>query len=133
MVSLSPYLSTYQEAKTLKALYKEGDRIAVYASPDSFSDISFHLGRRVIGVGSDHGTLTQELKDADHAQELKTWFPGSGEFVQDFNSRENRLFCLMNPEDLHELEHLGLRQYKVIQDGAGKLLISNEVPAVPNV
>jgi hypothetical protein len=132
MVYLTPYFSTYEEAQTLKALWKEGDTVAIYSSPDHFSDLFFHLQKRVMVVGSDYGTLTQELKDEEHAEDLKQWFLGAGQFVERFNSRENRMFCLMKTKKFHELEHLGLRKYKVILETAGKILISNEIQSNPN-
>jgi 4-amino-4-deoxy-L-arabinose transferase-like glycosyltransferase len=132
MSRLTPYLSTYGEAKTLKALWKEGDTLVVYSSPDHFSDLPFHLQQRITMVGSDHGTLTQELKDEEHSEDLKRWFLDSGTFLNRFNSRENRMFCLMKTTNLHELERLGLRTYKVVMEGAGKLLVSNEIPKLPS-
>lgn len=127
MVRLTPYLSTYEEARALKALWKKGDTFAVYSSPDHFSDFPFHLQKRVMIVGSDHGTLTRELEDGEHAEDLERWFLGAGQFVERFNSGEDRMFCLMKTKKFPELEHLGLRKYKVIRRDAGKLLISNEI------
>ena len=126
MKGLSPYLSTDDAARALKGLMKDSDQVAVYASPDHFSDLPFHLQKRVIVVGSDRGTLRAELEEPQYADELKKWFPTAAEFVKRFNLRRERLYCLVDKENLGELRHIGLISYRTIQDEVGKILISNE-------
>jgi hypothetical protein len=63
----------------------------------------------------------------EYADAAPHWFPTASEFVQRFNSRKARLFCLMDEEDIGQLEHIGLVSYKCLQKSGGKLLISNEV------
>ena len=111
----------------MKEKWREGDVAAVYASPDRFSDLPFHLARRVMVVGSDHGTLKEELEEPQHADDVKRWFPDAGEFVRLFLSRKGRIFCLLEEKNLGSLQHLGLDDYKVIQRGGGRVLISNEI------
>ncbi len=127
MKSLTPYLSTYDYAKTLKSVMKQGDQVAVFASPDHFSDLPFHLQQRIIVAGSDHGTLTEELEEPQHAEDVRNWFPTADQFIHRFNSGRARMFCLTEAKNLKELNHLGLVSYKIIQQGGGKLLISNEI------
>ena len=125
MIRLSPFMSTFDYAQYLKPLLKEADIVAVYASPDHFSDLPFYLERRVVVVGSDRGTLAEESVDADDAQEDKNWFLESGSFVRLFNARESRVFCLLKSDGLDELVRVGLEKYTVLKAGDGKLLISN--------
>jgi len=120
-------LSTYEEAVQLKALIKEGDEVAVFASPDRFSDLSYHLEKRILVVGSDRGTLGEELKEAKYTEDAQKWFPSTDEFLRLFNTRSGRIYCLMEEKNLPELQHLGLSSYKIIRQGGGKLLISNEI------
>ncbi len=127
MKSLTSYLSTYEEAVQLKALIKEGDEVAVFASPDRFSDLSYHLEKRILVVGSDRGTLGEELKEAKYTEDAQKWFPSTDEFLRLFNTRSGRIYCLMEEKNLPELQHLGLSSYKIIRQGGGKLLISNEI------
>ena len=129
MFFLSPYFSTYKESQTLKFLWKEGDTIAVYSSPDHFSDLPFHLQKRIMVVGSDFGTLTSEVEERQHEKELDRWFLSAGKFVELFSLGKTRMFCLMKAKSLGELQHLGLRKLSVINEGAGKILISNEIPS----
>lgn len=126
MARLTPFFSTQDEAVTMSAYMKPGDIAAVYSSPDHFSDLPFHLRRRVMVVGSDRGTLSRELEEEEHTEDLKEWFPETGAFADRFNSRRDRIFCLMKTNKLPELQHVGLRDYTVIKEGAGKLIISNE-------
>ena len=123
---LTPYMSTFPMAETLNRTMRASDEVALYSSPDHFSDLPFHLKRRVIIVGSDRGTLTEELEEPQYADEAKIWFPTSAEFVGRFNEHRERLFCLMDRDNLKELEHIGLVSYKTVQEDAGKILISNE-------
>ena len=127
MKGVTPYLSTYEAAGTLQRVMKEGDEVAMFSSPDHFSDFPFHLAKRVIVVGSDRGTLSKELQGSEYADDVSYWFPTASEFVRRFNSRSERLFCLSDEEDMKQLEHIGLVSYKVVQKGGGKLLISNEI------
>ena len=127
MKGITPYLSTYETAQVLRGVLKENDEVAVFSSPDRFSDFPFHLKRRVIVVGSDRGTLGKELEGPEYADDMMEWFPTASEFVQRFNARRERLFCLSKEEDFGQLEHIGLVSYKVVHKSGGKLLVSNEI------
>ena len=87
----------------------------------------FHLKRRVVVAGTDRGTLAQEADEPDDAAESKKWFPGTNEFVRLFNLRTNRIFCLLDEENLPELQQVGLNNYTLIKKDHGKMLISNEI------
>ena len=69
-----------------------GDGVAIYASPDRFSDLPFHLKKRVIIVGSDYGTLAEELDEPEHQEDLKHWFYSAGTFVHLFENKSKRFF-----------------------------------------
>lgn len=128
MKYLSPYLSTYGEAKTLLSVLKNEDILAVYASPDHFSDLPFHLktDRQIMMVGSDHGTLKEELLEEEHKDLADAWFPPADRFVRLFNKRETKVFCLMESEKLEDLLKLGLMNPVVVSEGFGKILIVNK-------
>lgn len=126
MYYLSPFESTFDYVQTLLPQLKENDAITVYASPDRFSDFPFHLGRRVIIVGPDRGSITEESLKPERAEEMAGWFFWMEPFVEWFNARQRRIFCLMEEEEFHYLEEAGLKDYKVIKKGSGKLLISNQ-------
>jgi len=125
MIRLSPFMSTFDYAQYLKPFLKQTDIVAVYSSPDHFSDLPFYLKRRVVVVGSDRGTLAEESADADEANKNKDWFLESGAFVRLFNARGSRVFCLLKADTLNELVHVGLGKYTVLKAGYGELLVSN--------
>ncbi len=131
MYYLSPNLSTAEFAKYLKPKLKKEDVVAIYASPDHFSDLPFYLSQRVVVVGSDRGTLDAESREdeaefeADGRHAAKKWFLESGPFIELFSRRESIVYCLLDTKRLDELTHIGLKDYFSEMEGHGKILISN--------
>ena len=78
---------------------KENDAVAILASPEHFSDFMFHLRRRVVIAGDNRGGLAEESLKPENAAESKKWFLNLDEFVQSFNARQRRLFCLLPEKD----------------------------------
>jgi 4-amino-4-deoxy-L-arabinose transferase-like glycosyltransferase len=126
MKVITPYQSTYDYAELIKTTLKPEDRVAVYSSPDRFSDLPFHLKRRIIVVGADRGTLSETSRDPDDAEEMKGWFLDNGVFAAEFNKREIRYFCLTEIEKFHEVEEAGVKDYKILKKDHGMILISNQ-------
>ena len=127
MRSLSPYFSTEVFAQKIRGQLAPEDVVAVYASPDRFSDLPFHLDRRVMVVGSDRGTIGEEARDPEHAQEAAEWFPDTGTFVGRFNAREKKIYCLIDKEDLPELHRAGMKGESVVLEHSNRMLIANDV------
>jgi 4-amino-4-deoxy-L-arabinose transferase-like glycosyltransferase len=124
MQKITPYQSTVLYAETLKGMLREGDKVCVFASPDNFSDLSFHLRKRIVIAGSDQGTLALESKKLS-PQEYAQWFIYAEPFVELFNKRSQRIFCLTKEKKMKELEGLGLKNYRVIKRDHGKVLFTN--------
>lgn len=125
MRAISPFQSSYDSAQILKSRAQSNDEVAIYASPDRFSDFMFHLGRRVIVVGSDRGSLALGSQKSENSEEMKKWFLETGVFVQMFNAREKRIVCLLDEKKLQQLKDSGLGNYVTLKAGEGQLLISN--------
>ncbi len=125
MKAISPYQSSYDSALRLQAVSRDGDVVAMYASPDRFSDFMFYLKRRVIIVGTDRGSLTEESLEPEDREESKAWFFPVIEFVELFNGRTQRVACLLEADRLPELKENGLGDYTVLLEGHGQLLIAN--------
>lgn len=127
MKPLSPYFSTQEFARTLQDGLAPDDVVAVYASPDRFSDFPFHLKRRVMVVGSDRGTIDEESRDAEHREQVSEWFLEKAEFARLFNAADSgrRVYCLVDREHLHELEQVGMKGGSVLMEFAGRVLVSN--------
>ena len=101
------------------------DMIAIYSSPDHYSDFPFYLRRRVTVVANDRGTLDRESRGPDHAGEEREWFFDPDVFVDIFNQGTRRVFCLMDEDRFPDLQQLGIRHVSVVKKEYGKLLISN--------
>ena len=125
MVFLTPFFSTYDFASALKPQLQKGDIVAMYSSPDHFSDFPFHMERRIVVVGSDRGTLTDEISELANADSARGWFPETGAFMEGFNTSSRRIFCLLEEKNLDEMKRSGLVEYKTIKQEAGKILIAN--------
>jgi len=123
MRAISPFQSTYDFAQLLKATPAED--IAVYASPDHFSDFIFYLRKRVIIVGNDRGSLADESQKAANAEDTKTWFLDTQHFIQRFNAHGRRMVCLLEEKKLKELQESGLKDYHTLKADHLQLLISN--------
>ena len=125
MLFLTPFLSTEHESKWLNRHLQPDDMVAVYASPDRFSDLPFHLKRRVVIVGSDLGTLSYEANDPEESHDLEDWHYDTQQFSRLFNTSERRIFCLLKKNKKEDIKQLKLDRYWVIKEGYGKTLICN--------
>lgn len=125
MPSLSGIHSTTAFASILKPLLQRQDLVAIYASPDHFSDLPFHLKRRVIVVGSDRGTLYHESMEDNQKDASRHWFMSAESFSRLFNSGTQTIYCLLDKDKLQQLEQTGLRNYQIIKEDSGKILIVN--------
>ncbi len=126
MKVITPFQSTYPLAQSLAPLLKPEDKVAVFASPDHYSDLIFHLRRRVIVVGSDRGTLTEESQQEENLEKMKEWFLSSEEMSKRFNAGEQRFFVVVDDEKLEELHNYGVKEYRTLQRSGQKLLITND-------
>lgn len=127
MKIISPYQSTAAFARGLLPMLRPEDKVAIFSSPDHFSDFMFHLRRRVIVVGSDRGTLTAESKEPDHFEDTRLWFYETHVMVEAFKKAEQRFYVLLDMENLVKLEDLGIAPYRVLQKSGQKLLITNDL------
>ncbi len=125
MDRITPYQSTSDYAEFLAKNAKDGDLICVFSSPDKFSDLPFHLKKRVVIVGSDQGTLAAEARKLDRAEYSK-WFLSTGDFSKIFNERKRKVFCLLAPKKLGELRGAGMKGERTIREDHGKILLTNE-------
>ncbi len=124
MLRLSPMQSTVNFASMIQENSKPEDSIAVYASPDRFSDLPFYLERRVIIVGSDRGTLNRESRQEENKS--AGWFYELFDFVQLMKKNNgSRIFCLMEKNRLKELQALGLKDFRFWAESQDRILISN--------
>ncbi len=125
MLQLSPFMSTKAFSDYLKQHASATDLIAVYASPDSFSDFPFYLQRRVIVIGGDRGTATQESTE-EGEDDIEGWFYGRDEFTKNIlPDRTKRVFCLLKKERLDELRQAGLSSFQILMESYDRILISN--------
>ncbi len=127
---LSPALSTCEFAKYLKPKLQKEDIVAIYASPDHFSDFPYYLAQRVVVVGSDRGTLSAESREdeAEGVVAVGSWFQETGPFVALFRQHDQTVYCLLDSKKLGELKHIGLPDYFTEMESHGKILISNKIP-----
>ncbi|MBU3759676.1 MAG: phospholipid carrier-dependent glycosyltransferase [Candidatus Omnitrophica bacterium] len=131
MKIISPYQSTHAFAEVLRGQLRPEDRVAVYSSPDHFSDFMFHLQRRVIVVGSDRGTLTEESAEPDHKEESQLWFFEDQHLVREFKNPSGRFYLLLDEDNLPKLESYGIAPYRMLLHEGRKILISNETSLAP--
>jgi 4-amino-4-deoxy-L-arabinose transferase-like glycosyltransferase len=124
MKVVTPFESSYAFIQELKPQLKDGDTVAIFASPDRFSDIPYYLKRRIMVVG-DRGTLSVPTQRKKYAHEVKKWFLTDMEFSHFFNDRSQRVFCLMETENLQYLQQAGIKDFTVLKEGHEKILISN--------
>lgn len=123
MKIISPIQSSQAYAALLKTELRPGDITAAYSSPDHFSDFPFYLGRRIMIVGSDRGTLQGQSEELS-AEETKNSFLSAGDFVNLLSAPpRGRVFCLVPQEKFHELREAGLQNYKVMKEDRENLLI----------
>lgn len=124
MKILSASQSTAEEAAYLTQVLQPGDEVAVYASPDRYSDLSFHLRKRLIFVGPDFGTLRNQL-DLLPPEKRKPYYLERPDFIALFNEDRIRIYTLMEPEWLEEIKQMGLQGFQVVKEGHEKVLIKN--------
>jgi 4-amino-4-deoxy-L-arabinose transferase-like glycosyltransferase len=126
MLLISPFQSTMEEVKIIKS---EGllptDMVAMFSSPDQFSDLPFHLKRRIVIVGSNRGTLTRESHEDDNLEEHRGWFLTRENFAKRFNAREEKIYLLTQTEDLQELLNGGIKNFRILSQRGHKTLIVN--------
>ncbi len=126
MKTLSPFQSSAGEAAILKPLLKENTLVAIFSSPDHFSDLPFHLQKRVVVVGTDRGTLDEQSNEPRYAQDTKEYFLATEQFVGLFNLRNRPVVCLMEEEEkFDEIIKQGLKNYRILQRAYGKILLAN--------
>lgn len=125
MLKLSPLMSTESFSNYLKNHAHEKDIVAVFASPDSFSDLPFYLRRRIVVVGTDRGTLTQESAEKDET-DAEGWFYSASDFAAlAKNSRPNKVFCLLKKDKTDELQKAGLTSFQILMESHGRILIAS--------
>jgi len=126
MIRLSPLQSTADIASLINENSTAEDTVAVYASPDRYSDLPFHLKKRIVIVGSDRGTLTRESMQEENKSIAAGWFLGLDEIVQQIQSEKTkRIFCLMEKDRLDELKSRGLKDFRIWMENHDRILISN--------
>ncbi|MCB9799200.1 MAG: glycosyltransferase family 39 protein [Candidatus Omnitrophica bacterium] len=125
MIVMSPLQSTYESAEIIQDMAGPDDLVAVYGSPDRFSDLPFHLQKRIVIVSTDRGTLDRESREPEHAEYNEGWFFNPYEFVQFFNTSDKRIFCLLETDRFQELQQLNLSKYSVLRNQNGTMLMIN--------
>ncbi len=126
MIRLSPLQSTADFASIIQENSNSEDMIAAYGSPDRYSDLPFHLKRRIVIVGSDRGTMTRESRQEENKSLTEGWFFELSEFATVMQkSTPQRIFCLMESDRLKELQNLGLKDFRIWMESHGRILISN--------
>ncbi len=124
MKIISPLQSAHEEIQIIRSEMKPTDTVSVFASPDRFSELPFYLGRRIIVVGGDWGSIKEETKYLS-PQELADHFWDLGKFVPAFNNRTQRIFCLMEEDRFEQLKGFNLQNYRILKQGHGRVLIVN--------
>lgn len=126
MIYAAPRLSTVSLARDLSSRLQKNDIVAIYGSPDHFSDFIFYLRKRVVIIGSDRGTITPEVEeDLESAELSKRWFLDKKEFARLFGQPQRRVYCLTDEDKLGDLVHTGLEKYTLVKKEHGKILLSN--------
>ena len=125
MKTISPFQSSFEFARLLNQEAVTQDTIAIYASPDHFSDLPFYLKRRVVVVGSDRGTLTVQSHEEEESPEAGKWFLSLEDFARLFHGDPQRVFCLLDDDRLPELEQQGIKDYKILKQSHRKILLTN--------
>ncbi len=124
MEALNPVQSTAGFAKVIRERHEPGDMVAIFASPDHFSDLPFHLQRRVAIVGGDRGTLTAESRE-DESGHDSDWFFDTDRFVALFKTGEQKIFLLTDEEKLPEILNAGMPAGKIYLRQSHKVLLVN--------
>lgn len=126
MLKLSPIQSTADFASLINANSTPEDTVAVYASPDRYSDLPFYLQKRIIIVGSDRGTLNRESRQEENKSLAAGWFLDLGELIHLMQKEPaRRIFCLMEKDRLKDLQNLGLKDFRTWMISHDRILISN--------
>jgi len=126
MESLSPMQSTAAMAQEMLKQDEPGSLMTIYASPDHFSDLPFHLQRRISVVGTDRGTLERGSREQERLHGKGDWFIAKDEFARRFNLAEQKIFLLVDEgEHYSEMMGIGLVSPKIVKREFGKVLIVN--------
>lgn len=125
MVRMTPLESTYAFAAELLPRLKAGDHVAIYSSPDHFSDFPFHLRQRVIVIGTNRGTLAHESLEEEHAKASEEWFWTEDRFRREFREGAGTVYCLLDSEHLDRLLGQESRNAPIVKENSGKVLITN--------
>lgn len=123
MVRITPIESVYPEVRMIQKEMKPGDRVAIYSSPDDFSDLYFYLKERPLIVGTDRGTLGHESRKKEPQDE---WFIGIEDFVKNFNGREKRYFFLIPEKRYDDVAQQNISGYRVLSRANKKVLLVND-------
>ncbi len=122
MVLVSPSQSVLEEAKVIMKERNAENKIAMFASPDDYSDLSFYLQEYPIIVGTDRGTLEQESRKKP---EYASGFMKLQDFIEAFNARQEQYLLLVGEKRFKELQAKGLANYRVLSPGHRKVVLSN--------
>ena len=126
MLKLSPIQSTVNFADIIRENSKPDDIVAVFSSPDRFSDLPFYLERRVAIVGADRGTLNRESRQQENAALAEGGFYEIGVLLERIqNEKTKRIFCLLEKDRLPELLKQGMKDYRIWMESYDRVLISN--------
>lgn len=126
MDALTPIHSTALMAQEIRKADEPGSLTTIYASPDHFSDLPFHLRRRISVVGTDRGTLERGSREEERIHGVGDWFIAKDEFARRFNLAQQKIFLLVDEgEKYSEIMDIGLVSPKVLKREFGKVLIVN--------
>ncbi len=124
MVHITPLESAHAEAQIILDQRKPGDKTAIYASPDDFSDLSFYLKENPLVLGPDRGTLAEPSRKLSPAAQSMV-FPDMGDFVKSFNSKRTRYFLLVPAKRFEAVKEQGLTGYRILSQANKKVLLTN--------
>ncbi len=124
MQLISPFQSCAEEARVIQAQLQPTDWVVVLASLDDYSDLPFHLKRRIVVAGSDRGTLKHASQQEEKNPETALWFWSQDEFVRRFNEQTQTIYGLMSEERFREIAP-GLKTPVILRAGREKILITN--------
>lgn len=126
MLRLSPMQSTSDFAALLRENSKPGDIIAIFGSPDRFSDFPFYLEQRVAIAGADRGTLARESFQEENKSNVKGWFYDLGDLSRLIQAEKTqRIFCLLDKKRLKEMTGYGMKDFRIWMESHDRILISN--------
>ena len=122
---LTPMQSTAEFALEIQRLDKPGSIVAIYSSPDHFSDLPFNLKKRISVVGTDRGTLDRESREDEALHGPSEWFLAKDTFADLFNARQRQVFLLVDEDKYAEIVGTGLKSPKILKQEFNKVLVTN--------